>query len=133
VYGEPEPIFFAKGWAFSGGVGTCVVSMNNESFPINLQAKRKKFSENINTVVLGIQGVAFWKRVESMKSQWIPYNVHHHFWVLDGLPRSFRGLFFYAERDLLMISRRIEPRLVKDDNELPTMVFDGPELAQGLN
>jgi hypothetical protein len=45
-------------------VGSCVISMNNESPPINLRAERKKFCENINTVVLGIKCVAFWKRVE---------------------------------------------------------------------
>jgi hypothetical protein len=64
VYGEAEPIFFAKSSAFSGGVGSCLVSMNHESPPINLRAERKKFCENINTVVLGIMGAAAWKRVE---------------------------------------------------------------------
>jgi hypothetical protein len=59
VCGEAEPIFFAKSWAFSGGVGSCVVSMNNESPPINLGAGRKKFCENIDTVVLGIKFIAF--------------------------------------------------------------------------
>jgi hypothetical protein len=53
-----------KSSAFSGGVESCVVIMNNESPPINLRAERKKFCENINRVVLGIQSVAFWKRVE---------------------------------------------------------------------
>jgi hypothetical protein len=48
------------------------------------------------------------------------------------MPRSFRGLFFYAEPDLLVVSRKIE-LLVKGDNEPPTMVFGGPELAQELN
>jgi hypothetical protein len=43
------------------------------------------------------------------------------------------GLFFYAKSDLLMACRKTEPRLVKGDNELPTVVFDGPELAQELN
>jgi hypothetical protein len=33
--------------------------MNNESSPINLGAERKKFRKNINTVVLGIECVAF--------------------------------------------------------------------------
>jgi hypothetical protein len=32
-----------------------------------------------------------------------------------------------------MVCRKIEPWLVKGDNELPAMVFDGPELAQELN
>jgi hypothetical protein len=64
VYGEAEPIFFTKGSAFSDGVRSCVVSMNNESPPINLRAERKKFCENINTVVLGIKYVTFWKHVE---------------------------------------------------------------------
>jgi hypothetical protein len=63
-----EPIFFAKGPAFPGGVGSCVVSMNNESLPINPRAERKKLCENMNTVVLGIKYVAFWKRVEEVKS-----------------------------------------------------------------
>jgi hypothetical protein len=45
----------------------------------------------------------------------------------------FQGLFFYAEPDLLVVSRKIEPGLVKGDNERPTMVSDGPELAQDLN
>jgi hypothetical protein len=64
VYGEGEPIFFAKTSAFSGGVGFCVVSMNSESPPINLRAEWKKFCEYINTVVLRIKYVAFWKGVE---------------------------------------------------------------------
>jgi hypothetical protein len=38
--------------------------MNNESAPINLRAEEKKFWEHINTIVLGIKYVAFWKRVE---------------------------------------------------------------------
>jgi hypothetical protein len=63
VYGEAEPIFFAKSSTFSGGVGSSVVSMTNES-PINLRSERKKFCKNINTVVLGIQYAAFWKRIE---------------------------------------------------------------------
>jgi hypothetical protein len=81
--------------------------MNTESLPINPRAERKKFCENISTGVLGIQCVAFWKRIEHMKAQWIPCDGHHHFWVLDGMP--FMGLFFYAKPDLLMVSRKIEP------------------------
>jgi hypothetical protein len=50
VYGEAEPIFFAKSSAFSGGVESCAVRINNESSPINLRAERKKFCENINTM-----------------------------------------------------------------------------------
>jgi hypothetical protein len=64
VYGEEEPIFCAKSSAFSGGVGSCVVSMNNESPPMNVRAERKKLCQNINMVVLGIKYVAFWKCVE---------------------------------------------------------------------
>jgi hypothetical protein len=64
VYGEAEPIFFAKRSAFSGGLGSCVVSINNESPPINMLAEQKKFCETINTVVLTIECVAFWRRVE---------------------------------------------------------------------
>jgi hypothetical protein len=56
--------FLDKSSAFSGGVRPCVVSMNNESPLINLRAERKKFCENINTIVLGIRCVAFWKCVE---------------------------------------------------------------------
>jgi hypothetical protein len=48
-----------KSLAFLGGV-----SMNNESPPISLRAERKKCCENINTTVLGIKFVSFWKRVE---------------------------------------------------------------------
>jgi dihydroorotase-like cyclic amidohydrolase len=69
VDGEAEPIFFAKSSALSGGVASCVVSMNNESPPINLRAEWKKFCENMNTVALGIARVAFWKGFEQMKSQ----------------------------------------------------------------
>jgi hypothetical protein len=32
-----------------------------------------------------------------------------------------------------MVYRKIEPRLAKGDDELPTVVPDGPELAQKLN
>jgi hypothetical protein len=98
-----------------------------------MRAERKKLYENMNTVVLGIKCVAFWKPDEQMKSQWIPCNGHYYCWVLDGMPRFFRGLFFYAKLDLLMVCRKIEPWLVKGDNELSTMVFHGSELAQQLN
>jgi hypothetical protein len=54
VYGKAEPIFFAKDSVFSG-----VVSMKNESPPINLRAERKKFCENIHKVVLGISMLPF--------------------------------------------------------------------------
>jgi hypothetical protein len=64
VYGEVGPIFVAKSSAFSGGVGSCVVSMNNKSPPINLRAERKRLCENINMGVLDIKCFAFWKRVE---------------------------------------------------------------------
>jgi hypothetical protein len=64
VEDEAEPTFFAKSSVFSGGVEYCVVRINNESPPINLRAERKKFYENINTAVLGIKWVVFWKRVE---------------------------------------------------------------------
>jgi hypothetical protein len=64
VYGKAEPIFFAKSSTFSGRAGSCIVSMNDKSPPINLRADRKKLRENINTVVLGIKCVAFWKRIE---------------------------------------------------------------------
>jgi hypothetical protein len=56
--------FLGKSSVFSGGVGSCVVGMNNESFHINVRVELMKFCENINTVVLGIQYVAFWKRIE---------------------------------------------------------------------
>jgi hypothetical protein len=42
-------------------------------------------------------------------------------------------LFFHAKPELLMVCRKIEPRPGKGDNELRTVVFDGPELAQELN
>jgi hypothetical protein len=61
--------FLRKSSVFSGGVGSCVVSMNNESPPIDLQGERKKFCLSINMVVLGIKCIAFWKRVKSMKFQ----------------------------------------------------------------
>jgi hypothetical protein len=64
MYDEAESVFFAKRSAVSGCVVSCVVSMNNESAPINLRADRKKLCENINTVVLGIRSVPFWKRLE---------------------------------------------------------------------
>jgi hypothetical protein len=91
VYGEAEPIFSVKSSAFSGGVGSCFVNMNNESPPINLQAERNKFSENIDTVVLGIKCITFRKRVEYMKFQWIPPMVTVIFWswmVCLGLSRD---------------------------------------------
>jgi hypothetical protein len=52
--------FLHKSPASWGGV----VSMNNESPPINLRAEQKKFCENINMVVLGIKCVAFWRWFE---------------------------------------------------------------------
>jgi hypothetical protein len=64
VYDESEPVFFAKRSVLSGGVGSCVVSMNNESPPIKLRAERNKFCDNLNMVLLGINDFAFWNRVE---------------------------------------------------------------------
>jgi hypothetical protein len=49
------------------------------------------------------------------------------------MPRSFKGLFFYAKPDLFIVCRKIGPWLVNSDFELPTIVFEGPELAQELN
>jgi hypothetical protein len=42
---------------------------------------------------------------------------------------SFRGLFFLPKPDLLMIGRKMEPGLVKGDNELPNVMLDKMELA----
>jgi hypothetical protein len=64
VYGEAEPIFFAKSSAFSGGVGSCIVIMKNVSPAINLREGPKRFYGNIYAVALGIKYVAFWKCVE---------------------------------------------------------------------
>jgi hypothetical protein len=49
------------------------------------------------------------------------------------MPWSFKPVFFDAKPGLLMICRKTEPGLIKGDNELLTIVFDGPELAQELN
>jgi hypothetical protein len=64
VHDQAEPIFFTKGSAFSGGVRSCVVGMNNESPLINVRAEQKKFRENINTALIGIKYIAVWKRLE---------------------------------------------------------------------
>jgi hypothetical protein len=61
--------FLRKSSASSGGVEPCVVSMNNECPPIDLQGKRKKFSMSINMGVLGIKCIALWKGVKSMRFQ----------------------------------------------------------------
>jgi hypothetical protein len=53
--------------------------MNNEFSPIDLRAERKRFHQNIITLALGIKNPAFWKRLEQVKSQWIPWNRQHHF------------------------------------------------------
>jgi hypothetical protein len=45
---------------------------------------------------------------------------------------AFQGVFFDAKPDLFMVCIKTGPWLVNGDNELPTMVFDGPELAQEL-
>jgi hypothetical protein len=82
MYGGAEPIFFANSSVFSGSVRSCVINMHNESPPINLRVEQKKLCENINRVVLSIKCIGFWKRIESMKSQWIPCNGHHRFWVV---------------------------------------------------
>jgi hypothetical protein len=49
------------------------------------------------------------------------------------MSRSFRGLFFYAKPDLLMVYRKIRPSLLKGDNQLPVVVFNESELAEELN
>jgi hypothetical protein len=84
VYGEAQPIFFAKIPAFSGGVRSCVVSMNNESPAIDLRAERKKFCEIINTTVLDIKCVAFWKRADlTQRLANVPSRVEHNNCLLD--------------------------------------------------
>jgi hypothetical protein len=60
--------------------------------------------------------------------QWSPSFVG-----LGGYASVFHGLLVYAKPDLFMVYRKIEPLLVKGDNELLTVVFDGPELAQELD
>jgi hypothetical protein len=77
--------------------------MNNKFPPINLRAERRKFCENINTVVLGIKCVAFWKGVESIKSQEIPCSLGWYASVFQGVAllreaRSARSL----EKDTTM-------------------------------
>jgi hypothetical protein len=49
-----------------------IVGMNNEFSPIDLRAERKQRRENIITLALGIKSPALWKRLEQVKSQWIP-------------------------------------------------------------
>jgi hypothetical protein len=47
--------FLRKSSAFSVGVRSRVVSMNNKSLTINLRGEWKKFCDNINTVAFGIK------------------------------------------------------------------------------
>jgi hypothetical protein len=106
VYGENGSDFLRKKLGISGGVGYCVVSMNNESPPISLRVERKKLCENIHMVILGIKCVAFWKCVERMKSQWIHamVTIIFGFWMvcfgLSGDCSSARSQIcsWYVER-----------------------------------
>jgi hypothetical protein len=72
VYDEPQSVFDAKGSTLSSPGRCGIVCINHEFSPISLWAERKHCRENIIRVAPGIKSPAFRKRVEQVKSQWIP-------------------------------------------------------------
>jgi hypothetical protein len=64
--------------------------------------------------------------VDSM--QWFP-----SFLGLGWYASVLQGVVLLREARSAHGLRKIEPWLVEGDNELPTVVFDGSELAQELN
>jgi hypothetical protein len=61
--------------------------------------------------------------MDSMQSSAFSFGIELH--VL-----AFRWLFFWAKPDMSMIWTKAERYLIKDDDELRPMMFDGMELAQ---
>jgi hypothetical protein len=65
--------------------------------------------QNIVTIRLGIKNPALCKRLEQVKSQWIPYNRDHDFPVFSRVPWLFGRLLVWSKPDLLMPWRKVEP------------------------
>jgi hypothetical protein len=87
--------------------------MNNEVSLASLRAEQDQFREDIVTTVFGIKRPPLWKNLDHVKSQWIRCNCHHDFLVLNRMLRLFRGFLICLKLDLLMISGKMEPRLVE--------------------
>jgi hypothetical protein len=61
-------------------------------------------------------------------------SIESHGWqFIIAHIKSWFYRVFHPNRALLIVCRKLEPWLVKGDNELPTLAFNGPELAQELN
>jgi hypothetical protein len=88
--------------------------------------------ENIIMVILCIRSPTFIKNVEQMKFKWMPNNCQYHFLVLNHMSWPFKQLFFELKLDLFMICCKIELSLIKNDNKLLIMMFDGKKLMQSF-
>jgi hypothetical protein len=115
-----------------GSVRAWIVCVNNEVSLASLWAEPDWFREDIITMVFCITTPALWKSLDQVKSQGIPCNYHHDFLVLNRMLGPFRGFLICLKPDLLMISGKIEPRLVEGDNKVPTVMFDREDLEQPL-
>jgi hypothetical protein len=98
--------------------------MNNEGSLASLWTKADEFREHIVTIGFDIKAPALWKSFDQVKSHLIPCNCHHHFPVLNGMLRPFRGFLIGLKPDLFMISGKTESQLVEGDNKVPTLMFD---------
>jgi hypothetical protein len=117
-------IFVTQSARLLGSMRACIVWMNNEVSLANVWLEPDWFREDIVTIVFGIKTPALWKRLDQLKSQWIPCNCYHDFVVLNRMLRPFRGFLICLTPDLLMVSGKIEPRLVEGDTKVPTLMFD---------
>jgi hypothetical protein len=59
-----------------------------------------------------------------VKSQLIPGSCHHDFRVLNRGLRPFRRFLVKPKPDAPETCGEIEPRPIRNDNELPTLMFD---------
>jgi hypothetical protein len=75
-------------------------------------------------VVLGIKYPAFWKSLKRVASQRTIRNRRHGFLVLNRVLRPFWRFLVWPKPDPLVVCGKIEPRLIKSDDELPTLMFD---------
>jgi hypothetical protein len=129
---DPQTIFSTEILTFVRGVNSRIVRMKTKFSRCPCWPQLDELCEDIVTVVSSCKTASFWKRVEQVKSEWIPYNCHHHFRILNRVPRSLRGRFFRPKPYLLVIRTQVEPELVEGHNELPSLMFNLTEVLEQL-
>jgi hypothetical protein len=108
----------------------CPVYMNNGCPPAPLRAEGNQCCENVVTVLLGIKCHVFRKSLKHVKCQQMSCNRHDDFLVLNRVLRPFRRSLVRSKPDPLVICGKTEPRLIKSDSQLSTLMVERMELAQ---